>query len=173
MCFISLSSAPRFNTYCPTTQPSSSMTLLDLCLTVDTFCVPKKTAEEYTAIPDIPALRTSYPGLDEVEGGEEEIWTLWIPSKASISYLSGCAEIHQMLLDSSWDDLVCGRMTLTCVGIKHLRCRKHRVTYCNLKSVQLTSRSFPLSEYHIFFSLQADCAESVKLHLWDELRRKK
>lgn len=124
MCFISLSSAPRFNTYCPTTQPSSSMTLLDLCLTVDTFCVPKKTAEEYTAIPDIPALRTSYPGLDEVEGGEEEIWTLWIPSKASISYLSGCAEIHQMLLDSSWDDLVCGRMTLTCVGIKHLRCRK-------------------------------------------------
>lgn len=150
-CFISLSSASRFNTYCPTTQASSLVTLPDLCLTVGTFCVPKKTAEEYTAIPDIPALRTSYPGLDEVEeGGEEEIWTLWIPSKASISYLSGCAEIHQMLLDSSWDDLIWGRMTLTCVGIKHLRCRKHRVTYCNLKSVQLTSRSFPLSEYHIF-----------------------
>lgn len=39
--------------------------------------MPKKTVEEYTAIPDLPALRTSYPGLDVfVDGGEEEIWTL-------------------------------------------------------------------------------------------------
>lgn len=39
--------------------------------------MPKNTAEEYTAIPDLPALRTSYPGLAVVEdGGEEEIRTL-------------------------------------------------------------------------------------------------
>lgn len=39
--------------------------------------MPKNTEEEYTAIPDLPALRISYPGLAVVEdGGEEEIWTL-------------------------------------------------------------------------------------------------
>lgn len=74
-----------FNTHRPTTHPSSSVTLLDLCRTAGTLGVPKKTAEEYTAIPDLPDLRTSYPGLEEFEDvGEEEIWTLWIPSKASM-----------------------------------------------------------------------------------------
>lgn len=66
----------RPNTYCPTTQPSSLESLLD-CLEVgcpSTSVVPKKTVEEYTAIPALPTLRTSYPRLDDVEdGGEEEI----------------------------------------------------------------------------------------------------
>ncbi len=92
---LSFPSASGFDTHRPTTQPSSLVSLLDLCLAPRTSGVPKKTAEEYTAIPDLPALRTSYPGLAVAEdGGEEEIWTLWIPSKASMS-LSGSAETHQ------------------------------------------------------------------------------
>lgn len=37
------------------------------------------------ATPDLPVLRTSYPGLaDGRGGGDGEIRTLWIPSKASM-----------------------------------------------------------------------------------------
>lgn len=76
-----------FNTYRPTMQPSSSVPLLDLCLAPRTLGVPKNTVEEYTAIPDLPDLRTSYPRLVVVkDGGEEVIRMLWIPSKASMSH---------------------------------------------------------------------------------------
>lgn len=64
----------------PTMQPSSSVCLLDWFVSAGfprVSGVPKNTAEEYTAIPDLPALRTSYPGAAVVEdGGEEEIRTL-------------------------------------------------------------------------------------------------
>lgn len=84
-----------FDTHRPTMQPCSSAALLYLCLAAGASGGPKNTAEEYTAIPDLPVLRTSYPGLSVIEdGGDEEIWTLWIPSKASIC-LSGRAEAHQ------------------------------------------------------------------------------
>lgn len=76
-----------FNTYRPTMQPSSSVPLLNLCLAPRTSGVPKNTVEEYTAIPDLPDLRISYPRLAVVEdGGEEVIRMLWIPSKASMSH---------------------------------------------------------------------------------------
>lgn len=82
-------------------QPSSSVCLLDWFVSAGfprVSGVPKNTAEEYTAIPDLPALRTSYPGAAVVEdGGEEEIRTLWIPSKASMSL----SEAPGKLLDVS------------------------------------------------------------------------
>lgn len=119
-----------FDTHRPTTQPSSSVFLLHLCLAAvcpRTSGGPKNTVEEYTAIPDLPVLMTSYPGLED--GGEEEIWTQWIPSKASMS-LSGSAETQQLLKVST-----------------EVTFRKERVTYCKLKD-----ESWPL-QCHFVFSL--------------------
>lgn len=64
--------------YLATAQPGSSVSLLDVCLTAGclrTAGVPKKADEAYTVIPDLPALRTSYPA-EFTDGGEEESWTV-------------------------------------------------------------------------------------------------
>ena len=75
------------SSHLPTAHLSLSASLVDLylgprCPTAPGL--PKKVEEEYTAIPDWP-IRTSYPGPVDTGGEwEEDSWTRWSPSKASI-----------------------------------------------------------------------------------------
>lgn len=72
-------------TYFPTGHSSFSALLCFLCWWPEESSFPKNAWLEYSAIPLLPVTRSSYPGLGvDTAGGEGEIHTAWIPSKASI-----------------------------------------------------------------------------------------